>query len=173
MGSYNCAVRAHLSSLAIGIAVAGCWASHVSEEGAAIVEEGEVRTCERLSGCSALETRVPVGDDGCLLFTAFACGGSTGHVGRLEPYALEVESNLRSVGELRFYDGSCRDWGRERLEGREPMAAPAQDALGWLRAIDEDSGLRVAGDITFVGEDAIERRVIIREQRLPLVSYCP
>lgn len=167
-------MRARLSSLAIGIAVAGCWASHVSEEGAAIAEEGDVRTCERLSGCSALETRVPVGDDGCLLFTLFWCGGSTGHVGRLEPYALEVESNLRSVRELRFYDGSCRDWGRERLEGRWPMAAPPQDALGWLRAIDElDSWLRVAGDITFVGEDAIERRVIIREQRLPLLFYCP
>jgi hypothetical protein len=59
----------HVATL-LALALGGCALAHGSEEGASVAEEGDVRTCERLSGCSSLETRVPV-DDGCLLLDLF------------------------------------------------------------------------------------------------------
>lgn len=142
----------------IALLLGGCWLSHVSEEGAAIAEVGDVSAAEMLAGLSSLATRVPV-DDGCLIFN-LSSGGTA------SPFELRYESNSRSLVNLRFTEQSCRD-ASAGICARMETARPVTSASGWLRAREDEAApaIDIAGDIRFTADDGFERRVIIREQR--------
>jgi hypothetical protein len=66
---------------------------------------------------------------------------------------------------VRFTERSCEQWARAGLEAQRD-AAHVVAASGWLQVHEDAAWLDIAGDVGFTAEDGIERRVIIRDQRI-------
>ncbi len=150
----------------LSLELSGCFLAHVSEEGAAVAAEGDVRASETLGGCSNLRTHLPVGD-GCLLIDLFTCSWMA-TPGRVEPFDLWLESDTRTATRVRFSELSCTDSACIHAEALPVVRA----ASGWLRASESPAILNLAGDITFTAQDDVERRVVIREQDVATSFGC-